>query len=156
MVLLQNKGGTNFLTNSIQSEGWTSWFLRSLTKQLGSAWLLFLSLHGDNMWKLVDVGSYPWFIKTERKYIHCVKANTGDYKKLSIKRYPKKYGLVTNSKADLAYLMSWPLQEATDILNINSIKFYLKHWKTKDKTLVVKEILKYIKQKGKDAKKKTS
>ena len=59
-------------------------------------------------------------------------------------------------KADLAYLMSWPLQEATDILNINSVKFYLKHWKTKDKTLVVKEILKYIKQKGKDAKKKTS
>ena len=108
------------------------------------------------MWKLVDVGSYPWFIKTERKYIHCVKATTGEYKKLPIKKFAKTYGLLLNFKTDLAYLMSWPLQEATDILNARSIKFYLKHWKTKDKTLIVKDILKYIKQKVKDDIKKTS
>ena len=52
--------------------------------------------------------------------------------------------------------MSWPLQEAEDILNKSSIKFYLNHWKNKDKTLIVKDILKYIKQKGKDDIKKTS
>ena len=108
------------------------------------------------MWKLIDVGSYPWFIKTERKYIHCVKANTGDYKKLPIKKFPKEYRLLSHFKTDLAYLMSWPLQEATDILDISSIKFYIKHWKTKDKTLIIKDILKYIKQKAKNDIKKTS
>ena len=52
--------------------------------------------------------------------------------------------------------MSWPLQEATDILNKSSIKFYINHWKNKDKTLIVKDIIKYIKQKAKDDIKKTS
>jgi hypothetical protein len=108
------------------------------------------------MWKLVDVGSYPWFIKTERKYIHCVKATTGEYKKLPIKKFPKSYRLLSSIKTDLAYLMSWPLQEAADVLDKRSIKFYINHWKNKDKTLIVKDIIKYIKQKAKDDIKKTS
>ena len=30
------------------------------------------TLKGNNMWKLIDCGSYPWFIKKSLKFYHCV------------------------------------------------------------------------------------
>ena len=36
------------------------------------------------MWKLIDCGTYLWFIKTKLKYHHCVYSNTGEYKKLKV------------------------------------------------------------------------
>ena len=35
------------------------------------------------MWKLIDCGTYMWFVKTKLKYHHCVYAITGEYKKLN-------------------------------------------------------------------------
>ena len=34
------------------------------------------------MWKLIDCGSYPWFVLEKQKYFHCVYALNGEYKKL--------------------------------------------------------------------------
>ena len=38
------------------------------------------------MWKLIDCGTYPWFVMEKQKYFHCVYATTGEYKKLRVKR----------------------------------------------------------------------
>ena len=38
------------------------------------------------MWKLIDCGSYPWFVRETKKYFYCVYAVTGETKKLKVKR----------------------------------------------------------------------
>ena len=38
------------------------------------------------MWKLIDCGTYPWFVLEKQKYFHCVYGYTGEYKKLKVKR----------------------------------------------------------------------
>jgi len=42
------------------------------------------TLKGNNMWKLIDCGSYPWFIKKSQKFYHCVYGLDGEYKKIKI------------------------------------------------------------------------
>ncbi len=91
------------------------------------------------MWKLIDCGTYPWFILEKKKYFHCVYSLTGEYKKLKVKRI--KYRLYSmNEKMYLAYLKTWNLSEAKCILNTKYAKFYINHWKTKQKTKLMKEI----------------
>ena len=34
------------------------------------------------MWKLIDCGTYLWFVKQASKYFHCIKATTGEHKKI--------------------------------------------------------------------------
>ena len=34
------------------------------------------------MWKLVDCGTYPWFVRETKKYFYCVYSLTGETKKL--------------------------------------------------------------------------
>ena len=38
------------------------------------------------MWKLIDCGTYPWFVMEKQKYFHCVYGYNGEYKKLKVKR----------------------------------------------------------------------
>ena len=33
------------------------------------------------MWKLIDCGTYPWFVKKSKKYYHCVYGVDGEHKK---------------------------------------------------------------------------
>jgi hypothetical protein len=95
------------------------------------------------MWKLIDCGTYLWFIKTKLKYHHCVYSNTGEYKKLKVKR--TKFPLYSMSdKMYLAYLKTWNLSEAKSILDTKAKKFYINHWKNLNKTVLMKEIIKQL------------
>ena len=49
-----------------------------------------------------------------------------------------------NDKMYLAYLKTWPLATAPCMLDKKSAKFYIRHWKDKTKTKLMKEILKQL------------
>jgi len=51
----------------------------------------------------------------------------------------------SSSKMYLAYLKTWPLSTALCILDKKNAKFYIKHWKDKTKTKLMKEIIKQLK-----------
>ena len=101
---------------------------------------------GEKMWKLIDCGTYLWFVMEKKKYFHCVYSNTGEYKKLKVneKKYPLYIG---RDKMYLAYLKTWPLDKSPCILDIKSVRYYKKHWKNKTKTKRMREILKQLKEK---------
>jgi len=96
------------------------------------------------MWKLIDCGSYPWFVKETKKYFYCVYGVTGEQKKIPVRQI-KKSMRVLRDKFYLAYLKSWPLDTASCRLDKISSKFYINLWKEKHKTNVMKEILKQMK-----------
>ena len=98
---------------------------------------------GEKMWKLIDCGTYPWFVMEKQKYFHCVYSVTGEYKKLKVKRtevplYAQSY------RGYLSYLRIWPLGKSPCILDRKSVKYYKQHWKNKTKTKRMKEILKQL------------
>ena len=98
---------------------------------------------GEKMWKLIDCGTYLWFVMEKQKYFHCVYSNTGEYKKLKVKiTIPKLYTI--NDKMYLAYLKTWPLATAPCTLDIKSAKYYINYWKKLNKTKKMKEILKQL------------
>ena len=95
------------------------------------------------MWKLIDCGTYPWFVMEKKKYYHCEYSNTGEYKKLKVNE--KKHPLYTSrDRMYLAYLKTWPIATAKCILDKKTAKFYIKHWKNEIKTKRMKEILKQL------------
>ena len=95
------------------------------------------------MWKLIDCGTYPWFVMEKKKYYHCIYSNTGEYKKLKVNE--KKYSLYTSrDRMYLAYLKTWPLDTAVCVLDKKAAKYYIKHWKNLYKTKRMKEILKQL------------
>ena len=95
------------------------------------------------MWKLIDCGTYPWFVMEKQKYFHCVYATTGEYKKLIVKR--KEIPMYMMScRSYLAYLKTWPIATAKCRLDTKVAKYYIRHWKNKTKTKRVKEILKQL------------
>jgi len=96
------------------------------------------------MWKLVDCGSYPWFVLEKQKYFHCVYSLTGEYKKLKVKRNEIPMYMMSY-KSYLAYLRTWPLSSSSCILDKNNVKFYKNLWKNKSKTNIMKEIIKQLK-----------
>ena len=96
------------------------------------------------MWKLVDCGSYPWFIKQTKKYFYCVYSNTGEQKKIHVRQIKKMMRNLTD-KFYLAYLKSWPLDTAPCILDKKNAKYYVNHFNTLHKTNVMKEIIKQLK-----------
>ena len=98
---------------------------------------------GEKMWKLIDCGTYPWFVMEKQKYFHCVYSHTGEYKKLKVKRTDLPL-YSQRCRGYLAYLKTWPLGTAPCILDIKTAKFYIKHWKDKNKTKMMKEILKQL------------
>ena len=94
------------------------------------------------MYKLIDCGSYFWFVKTDRKYHHCIYSVTGEYKKVR-RGNP---ATPVSQKMRLAYLMGWPLETAECTLNKKNAKFYLKLFKAITKTARIKEIIKQLKE----------
>ena len=97
------------------------------------------------MWRLIDCGTYLWFVLEKQKYFHCVYAYNGEYKKIKIDNRVKPKLYAMNDKMYLAYLKTWPLNTASCILDKKSAKFYIKHWKDKTKTKLMKEIIKQLK-----------
>ena len=98
---------------------------------------------GKKMWKLIDCGTYLWFVMEKQKYFHCVYTVTGEYKKLKVKR--NEVPLYAQSfRGYLAYLRTWPLDKAPCILNKKNEKYYINQWKTKNKTKRMKEIIKQL------------
>ena len=96
------------------------------------------------MWKLIDCGTYLWFVMEKKKYFHCIYSNTGEYKKLKVNE--KKHSLYTlHDRMYLAYLKSWPIATAKCMLDKKTAKFYIKHWKNEIKTKRMKEILRQLK-----------
>jgi hypothetical protein len=93
------------------------------------------------MWKLIDCGTYPWFVMEKKKYFHCVYSHTGEYKKLKVKRTEP---LFQRCRGYLTYLKTWPLDTAPCILDRKAAKYYIRHWKDKNKTKMMKEILKQL------------
>jgi hypothetical protein len=96
------------------------------------------------MWKLIDCGSYPWFIKETKKYFYCVYSLTAEQKKIPVRQI-KKSMRVLRDKFYLAYLKSWPLDTAPCRLDKKVAKFYIDLWKQKNRTNVMKEIIKQMK-----------
>ena len=96
------------------------------------------------MWKLVDCGTYPWFVRETKKYFHCVYSLTGETKKLKVKRNEIPMYMMSY-KSYLAYLKTWPLRTASCILDKKSAKFYIDLRKDRNKTNVMKEIIKQMK-----------
>ena len=100
--------------------------------------------NGKKMWKLINCGTYLWFVMEKKKYFHCVYSNTGEYKKLKVNE--KKHSLYTlHDRMYLAYLKSWPIATAKCMLDKKTAKFYIKHWKNEIKTKRMKEILRQLK-----------
>ena len=95
------------------------------------------------MWKLIDCGTYPWFVRETKKYFHCVYSLTGETKKLKVKRNEIPMYMMSH-KAYLGYLRTWPLSISPCILDRRSAKFYINLWKKKNKTNVMKEIIKQL------------
>ena len=95
------------------------------------------------MWKLIDCGSYPWFVMQKQKYFHCVYTLNGEYKKLKVKRTEIPMYMMSY-RAYLGYLRTWPLDKAPCILDRKTAKYYIQHWKNKTKTKLMKEILKQL------------
>jgi hypothetical protein len=93
-------------------------------------------------YKLIDCGTYFWFVKTDRKYHHCIYSVTGEYKKI---RRGKKMMMPSNQKMKIAYLMNWPLETAPCTLDKKSAKFFLKLFRSfTTKTARIKEIIKQL------------
>ena len=95
------------------------------------------------MWKLIDCGSYPWFVMQKQKYFHCIYTLNGEYKKLIVKRTEIPMYMMSY-RAYLGYLRTWPLDKAPCILDRKTAKYYIQHWKNKTKTKLMKEILKQL------------
>ena len=95
------------------------------------------------MWKLIDCGTYPWFVMEKQKYFHCIHATTGEYKKLKVKRKEMPMYMM-NCRSYLAYLKTWSLSTSPCRLDKKTAKFYINHWKNKTKTKRIKEILKQL------------
>ena len=96
------------------------------------------------MWKLIDCGTYPWFVRETKKYFYCVYSLTGETKKLKVKRNEIPMYMMSH-KAYLGYLRTWPLSIAPCILDKKNVKFYINLWKDRNKTNVMKEIIKQMK-----------
>ena len=95
------------------------------------------------MWKLIDCGTYLWFVMEKKKYFYCIYSNTGEYKKLKVNRTLHRLYAMSD-RMYLAYLKTWPLDTAPSILNKKNAKYYVQHWKEKTKTKRMKEILKQL------------
>ena len=95
------------------------------------------------MWKLINCGTYLWFVMEKQKYFHCIYSVTGEYKKLKVKRTKRNLYSLGN-RMYLAYLKTWPLDKAPCILDTKTKKYYIDHWKKLNKTKRMKEILKQL------------
>jgi hypothetical protein len=99
------------------------------------------------MWKLIDCGTYLWFVKQASKYFHCIKATSGEHKKIRRNdiRQPLYSGVRRDNSMAVSYLRNWNLDTADCIIDEKTYKFYHRCWKSYRKTALMKEILKQMK-----------
>ena len=98
------------------------------------------------MYKLIDCGTYVWFVKKSNKYFHCVYSVDGEHKKLSIKNnYLKNISEKTKYSNLKSFLSYEGFEKQPCIINNKTHKFYNKIWKRLNKTLLMKEVLKQLK-----------
>ena len=98
------------------------------------------------MWKLIDCGSYPWFVKATPKYYHCVYSSNGEYKKLYVNRENFVSRMDKMRSHNLkTWLKAWSLDDVKCIIDKKTYNFCYKHWKGLNKTKLMKEILKQLK-----------
>lgn len=96
------------------------------------------------MWRLIDCGTYLWFIKKSKKYYHCVYHLDGEHKKIKVNA--TKYPLYSSSeKMKYAYLKTCNLDDNKCIIDRKTYKFHYRLWKNLRKTVLMKEILKQLK-----------
>ena len=96
------------------------------------------------MWKLIDCGTYLWFVKKSKKYYHCVYHIDGEHKKIKVNA--TRYPLYSSSeKMKYAYLKNSNLDGAKCIIDRKTYKFHYRLWKDLRKTILMKEILKQLK-----------
>ena len=96
------------------------------------------------MWRLIDCGTYLWFIKKSKKYYHCVYHLDGEHKKIKVNA--TKYPLYSLSeKMKYAYLKTCNLDDNKCIIDRKTYKFHYRLWKNLRKTVLMKEILKQLK-----------
>ena len=76
------------------------------------------------MWKLIDCGTYLWFVKQASKYFHCIKATSGEHKKIHRKATRQSLYSGRDSMA-VSYLRNRNLETAECIIYKNSFKFEL-------------------------------
>ena len=96
------------------------------------------------MWKLIDCGTYLWFVKQASKYFHCIKATSGEHKKIHRKATRQSLYSGRDNMA-LSYLRNWNLDIAECIIDEKTYKFYHRCWKNYRKTMLMKEILRQMK-----------
>ena len=96
------------------------------------------------MWKLIDCGTYLWFVKQASKYFHCVRATNGEHKK--IHRKATRQFLLYGGRDSMAvsYLKNWNLDTAKCIIDNKTYKIHNKLWKGMRKTKLMKEILQQL------------
>ena len=70
-------------------------------------------------------------------------AVTGETKKLKVKRNEMPMYMMS-CRAYLGYLRTWPLSTSSCRLDRKVAKFYINLWKNKNKTNVMKEIIKQL------------
>ena len=106
------------------------------------------TLKGNNMWKLIDCGSYPWFIKKSQKFYHCVYHVDGEYKKIKIQNSYIKTSEKTKYTSVKDWLSNDGFEKHPCIINKKTYIFHKKQWKGMRHTVLMKEILKQLKDSG--------
>lgn len=106
------------------------------------------TLKGNNMWKLIDCGSYPWFIKKSKKFYHCVYHVDGEYKKIKIQNSYIKTSEKTKYTSVKDWLSNDGFEKHPCIINKKTYIFHKKQWKGMRHTVLMKEILKQLKDSG--------
>ena len=103
------------------------------------------TLKGNNMWKLIDCGTYPWFIKKSHKFYHCVYGLDGEYKKIRIQNSYIK----TTEKVKYSYVKDWLSNDGFEkhpcTISKKTYQWHKKQWKGMRLTVLMKEILKQLK-----------
>ena len=95
------------------------------------------------MYKLIDCGTYPFFIKKYNKYYHCVAHYDGEHKQYKIQN---SYAKNLNERTKYSYLKDAlaNFDKANDQWS-TTFKKLSKHWKKLNKTSYMKEVLEQLK-----------
>ena len=104
------------------------------------------------MYKLIDCGTYPFFVKKSNKYYHCVYHYNGEHKKYKIKNSyipnPSEHTKYNYLKSNIALFDNAKC-------NISNWKVtyrkMLKNWRHLNKTSYMKEVLQQLKLGEKNA-----
>jgi len=99
------------------------------------------------MYKLIDCGTYPFFIKKSNKYYHCVAHFDGEHKQYKIQN---SYAKNLNERIKYSYLKDHLANfDKADDQWSTTFRKLSKHWKNLNKTSYMKEVLQQLKKQEK-------